>query len=68
MLFSYDQTLSGSLEPTEKNDNQPRFELTIKFVEDYLKTIVQQQNSFADREQNKLTHEVKYSCFRGKLN
>jgi hypothetical protein len=30
----------------------------MKFVEDYLKTVVQQPNSFADREQNKLTHEV----------
>jgi inositol 1,4,5-triphosphate receptor type 1 len=33
----------------------------MKFVEDYLKTVVQQPNSFADREQNKLTHEVNTS-------
>jgi len=33
----------------------------MKFVEDYLKTVVQQPNSFADREQNKLTHEVNIS-------
>jgi hypothetical protein len=32
----------------------------MKFVEDYLKTVVQQPNSFADREQNKLTHEVNF--------
>lgn len=57
--FSYDQTISGSLEPTEKNENRPKFETTMKFVEDYLKTVVEQPNSFADREQNKLTHEVK---------
>lgn len=31
----------------------------MKFVEDYLKTVVEQPNSFSDREQNKLTHEVK---------
>ena len=30
----------------------------MKFVEDYLKTVVEQPNSFSDREQNKLTHEV----------
>jgi len=30
----------------------------MKFVEDYLKTVVEQPDSFADREQNKLTHEV----------
>ena len=30
----------------------------MKFVEDFLRTVVQQPNSFADREQNKLTHEV----------
>ena len=55
---SYDQTISGSLDLTEKNENRPRFESTMKFVEDYLKTVVQQPNSFADGEQNKLTHEV----------
>ncbi len=55
---SYDQTISGSLEPTEKNENRPKFESTMKFVEDYLKTVVEQPNSFSDREQNKLTHEV----------
>jgi len=32
----------------------------MKFVEDYLKTVVEQPNSFADREQNKLTHEVNF--------
>jgi hypothetical protein len=58
ILFSYDQTISGSLEPTEKNENRPKFETTMKFVEDYLKTVVEQPNSFSDREQNKLTHEV----------
>jgi hypothetical protein len=57
-FFSYDQTISGSLEPTEKNENRPKFESTMKFVEDYLKTVVEQPNSFSDREQNKLTHEV----------
>ena len=57
-LNSYDQTITGSLEPTEKNENRPKFESTMKFVEDYLKTVVEQPNSFADREQNKLTHEV----------
>jgi hypothetical protein len=57
-MNSYDQTISGSLEPTEKNENRPKFETTMKFVEDYLKTVVEQPNSFSDREQNKLTHEV----------
>lgn len=57
-LFSYDQTISGSLDPAEKNENRPRFQSTMKFVEDFLRTVVQQPNSFADREQNKLTHEV----------
>ncbi|CAF0857142.1 unnamed protein product [Adineta ricciae] len=57
-LNDYDQTISGSLEPTEKNENRPKFESTMKFVEDYLKTVVEQPNSFSDREQNKLTHEV----------
>jgi hypothetical protein len=32
----------------------------MKFVEDYLKTVVEQPNSFSDREQNKLTHEVNF--------
>jgi len=59
LIYSYDQTISGSLEPTEKNENLPKFESTMKFVEDYLKTVVEQPNSFSDREQNKLTHEVK---------
>lgn len=58
---SYDQTITGSLEPTEKNENRPKFESTMKFVEDYLKTVVEQPNSFADREQNKLTHEVLFT-------
>ncbi|CAF3881050.1 unnamed protein product [Rotaria sp. Silwood2] len=57
-LNDYDQTISGSLELTEKNESQPKFEATMKFVEDYLKTVVEQPNSFSDREQNKLTHEV----------
>ena len=57
-LFSYDQTISGALDPTEKKENRPRFQSTMKFVEDFLRTVVQQPNSFADREQNKLTHEV----------
>ncbi|CAF1230291.1 unnamed protein product, partial [Rotaria sordida] len=57
-LNEYDQTINGSLEPTEKNDNRSKFESTMKFVEDYLNTVVQQPNSFSDREQNKLTHEV----------
>ena len=52
----------------------------MKFVEDYLKTVVEQPNSFSDREQNKLTHEVKdnprfhsfkfvtcvFVCFKGR--
>jgi hypothetical protein len=59
LFFRYDQTISGSLEPTEKNESRPKFESTMKFVEDYLKTVVEQPNSFSDREQNKLTHEVK---------
>lgn len=63
MIYSYDQTISGSLEPTEKNENKEKFEPTMKFVEDYLNTVVQQPNSFADREQNKLTHEVKHSTY-----
>jgi hypothetical protein len=64
-LFSYDQTISGSLEPTEKEENRLKFESTMKFVEDYLKTVVQQPNSFSDREQNKLTHEV--TCLLKKI-
>ncbi|CAF4174789.1 unnamed protein product [Rotaria socialis] len=57
-LYEYDQTINGSLEPTDKNENKLKFESTMKFVEDYLNTVVEQPNSFADREQNKLTHEV----------
>ena len=38
----------------------------MKFVEDYLKTVVQQPNPFADREQNKLTHEVNFFFFPSK--
>ncbi|CAF1170496.1 unnamed protein product [Adineta ricciae] len=57
-LNDYDQTISGSLDPSEKQENRINFESTMKFVEDYLKTVVQQPNSFADGEQNKLTHEV----------
>ncbi len=64
-LFSYDQTISGSLEPTEKEENRLKFESTMKFVEDYLKTVVQQPNSFSDSEQNKLTHEV--TCLLKKI-
>lgn len=58
-FFSYDQTINGAIESTEKNENKLKFESTMKFVEDYLAIVVQQPNSFADREQNKLTHEVK---------
>ncbi|CAM4826069.1 unnamed protein product [Rotaria magnacalcarata] len=58
LFFSYDQTINTSLEPTEKHENRFKFETTIKFVEEYLNTVVQQPNSFADREQNKLTHEI----------
>jgi len=64
-LFSYDQTIITSLEPTEKEENRLKFESTMKFVEDYLKTVVQQPNSFSDREQNKLTHEV--TCLLKKI-
>ncbi|CAF1043799.1 unnamed protein product, partial [Didymodactylos carnosus] len=55
-LNDYDQC--HSLDPVERNENRPKFETTMKFVEDYLKTVVEQPNSFGDREQNKLTHEV----------
>ncbi|CAM4838498.1 unnamed protein product, partial [Rotaria magnacalcarata] len=57
-MNDYDQTINTSLEPTEKHENRFKFETTIKFVEEYLNTVVQQPNSFADREQNKLTHEI----------
>ncbi|CAF3997190.1 unnamed protein product, partial [Rotaria sp. Silwood2] len=57
-LNDYDQTINSSLESSEKSENRLKFESTMKFVEDYLNTVVQQPNSFSDREQNKLTHEV----------
>ncbi|XP_053377799.1 inositol 1,4,5-trisphosphate receptor type 1-like isoform X4 [Mercenaria mercenaria] len=41
----------------EKERVKPAFAQTIMFVEDYL-TVVSQDGSFADREQNKLTYEV----------
>ena len=42
----------------EKEKMKPRFSQTIKFVEEYLCHVVDQDFSFVDKKQNKLTYEV----------
>jgi hypothetical protein len=53
--FSYESNIGKD---PEKERVKPAFAQTIMFVEDYL-TEVSQDGSFADREQNKLTYEVR---------
>lgn len=47
----------------ELDQTQTKFESTMKFVEDYLKTVAEQPNPFLDQEQNKLTFEVSLDFF-----
>ncbi|XP_038054419.1 inositol 1,4,5-trisphosphate receptor isoform X2 [Patiria miniata] len=49
---------ANNLTHAGKEDAQPKFSLTIKFVEDYLCNVVSASWSFTDKEQNKLTFEV----------
>ncbi|XP_061430042.1 inositol 1,4,5-trisphosphate receptor type 1-like [Lethenteron reissneri] len=43
---------------TSTAESQSRFKETIAFVEDYLRTVVDQSNPFSDGDKNKLTYEV----------
>uniref|UniRef100_UPI00358E2778 inositol 1,4,5-trisphosphate-gated calcium channel ITPR1-like n=1 Tax=Myxine glutinosa TaxID=7769 RepID=UPI00358E2778 len=43
---------------TSTAESQSRFKATIAFVEDYLRTVVEQQCPFANSSKNKLTYEV----------
>lgn len=54
-IFSYESSIGKDL---EKEKVKPRFSATIMFVEDYLCNVVNQEGSFADKKQNKLTYQV----------
>ena len=54
-LNSYESSIGKD---PEKEKVKPHFSQTIMFVEDYL-NLVSQDGSFSDREQNKLTYEVR---------
>lgn len=52
-LSRYDSTTDSS-----RNDMKRKFALTMEFVEEYLKEVVNQPFPFGDKEKNKLTFEV----------
>jgi hypothetical protein len=56
LFYSYDARIK---EDPKKEQVKSKFANTIQFVEDYLLSFVSQDNVFADREQNKLTYEVR---------
>ena len=58
LYFSYESSIGKD---PEKEKVKPHFSQTIMFVEDYL-NLVSQDGSFSDREQNKLTYEVRLDC------
>lgn len=50
--------LSYDNDGTSKDEIKERFSQTMEFVENYLRDVVCQSFSFADKEKNKLTFEV----------
>ena len=59
-LCRYDQHLAVG---EEREENRLRFAGVISFVENYLQNISNNIWSFRDKEQNKLTYEVKWSYY-----
>lgn len=59
-LASYSFYLSryDSITDSSRNDMKRKFALTMEFVEEYLKEVVNQPFPFGDKEKNKLTFEV----------
>lgn len=47
-----------SITDSSRNDMKRKFALTMEFVEEYLKEVVNQPFPFGDKEKNKLTFEV----------
>lgn len=47
-----------SITDCSRNDMKRKFALTMEFVEEYLKEVVNQPFPFGDKEKNKLTFEV----------
>ena len=50
---------TGSMSPGAVVMEDSKFQSTIDFVRSYLDNVVQQASPFGDKEQNKLTFEVK---------